>query len=220
MSDMTLDNLEDSARRDDLGTSNRREARRQAMMVAATDLFCTKGYGATSLSEVVKQSGGSLSTLYDLFGNKAGLFRAIIEDRCKGITELFRRDDINEMPIEKALGTFACILIEHTMDDDTMGALRVILAESIQFPELGHLFYESGPAPSKAAVANYLAEQGKRGRLVIDDPRRAAEDFCALVCGESKMRGMCGLPTLLAGVDGKEQARHAVEVFLRAYGPR
>jgi AcrR family transcriptional regulator len=220
MSETTLENLAPDRREGDAAASNRREARRQAMMLAATDLFCTKGYGATSLSEVVKLSGGSLSTLYDLFGNKAGLFRAIIEDRCKSITELFQRDDINEMPIDEALGTFASTLIYHTMDNDTMAALRTILAESIQFPELGHLFYESGPAPSKAAVANYLAEQAKRGRLSVEDPRRAAEDFCALVCGEAKMRGMCGLPTLLPGVDGKEQVRHAVSVFLRAYGPR
>ncbi|MFD2262298.1 TetR/AcrR family transcriptional regulator [Lacibacterium aquatile] len=220
MSDTTLDTLVSISRETDAGASNRREARRQAMMVAATELFCTKGYGATSLSEVVKQSGGSLSTLYDLFGNKAGLFRAIVEDRCRGITELFQRDDINEMPVEQALGTFACILINHTMDDDTMAALRTILAESIQFPELGHLFYESGPEPSKQAVANYLAEQTKRGRLVIDNPRRAAEDFCSLVCGDAKMRGMCGLPTFLPGITGEIQAQHAVEVFLRAYGPR
>ena len=51
------------------------------MIEAAESLFLEQGYDATSLAAVVKRSGGSLATLYELFGNKQGLLRAIIELR-------------------------------------------------------------------------------------------------------------------------------------------
>src|SRR5687768_9552816 len=57
----------------------RRERRRGAMLDAARALFLEQGYDAVSLSDVVARSGGSLSTLYGLFGNKRGLLKAMMQ---------------------------------------------------------------------------------------------------------------------------------------------
>src|SRR5262245_3793367 len=55
---------------------SRGEARRQAMLQAAGELFLEHGFEGTSVSDVVKRSGGSLATLYAWFGSKEGLFEA------------------------------------------------------------------------------------------------------------------------------------------------
>ena len=63
-----------TAAKPDLARPNpKREARRDAMLDAALELFLERGYGAISLTDVVKRSGGSLATLYELFGGKLGL---------------------------------------------------------------------------------------------------------------------------------------------------
>ncbi|RYD43145.1 MAG: TetR/AcrR family transcriptional regulator, partial [Sphingomonadales bacterium] len=49
-----------------------RERRQSAILDAAESLFLEQGYERTSLAEIVKTSGGSLATLYELFGNKQG----------------------------------------------------------------------------------------------------------------------------------------------------
>lgn len=54
-----------------------RERRQSAILDAAESLFLEQGYDRTSLAEIVKRSGGSLATLYELFGNKQGLLHAI-----------------------------------------------------------------------------------------------------------------------------------------------
>lgn len=54
--------------------------RRAAMIDAARRLFVANGYDATSLIEVVRRSGGSLTTMYKLFGSKEGLLLAIFTD--------------------------------------------------------------------------------------------------------------------------------------------
>src|SRR3546814_4201594 len=59
--------------------SSPRERRQSAILDAAESLFLEQGYERTSLAEIVKRSGGSLATLYELFGNKQGLLRAIAD---------------------------------------------------------------------------------------------------------------------------------------------
>src|SRR4028118_2290815 len=76
------------------GVENReskREARREAILTAAHDLFLEKGYEATTLSDVVRRSGGSLATLYELFENKPGLLRALVDRKCGAMAQ--RIDD-------------------------------------------------------------------------------------------------------------------------------
>ncbi|MGE3143512.1 MAG: TetR/AcrR family transcriptional regulator, partial [Hyphomonadaceae bacterium] len=60
-------------------TVSRGEARRAAFLEAATDVFLEQGYEAASVNEVVRRAGGSLATLYSQFGNKDGLFAAVVE---------------------------------------------------------------------------------------------------------------------------------------------
>ena len=54
-----------------------RALRHEAILDAAETLFIEQGYDRTSLAEIVRRSGGSLATLYELFGNKQGLLHAI-----------------------------------------------------------------------------------------------------------------------------------------------
>ena len=58
----------------------RGEARRRALLDAAARLFVTKGFEKTTLRDLVEAAGGSRATIYELFGDKAGLFRAMMEE--------------------------------------------------------------------------------------------------------------------------------------------
>ncbi|MDX2224661.1 MAG: TetR/AcrR family transcriptional regulator, partial [Rhodospirillaceae bacterium] len=59
-------------------------------MLAAVDLFLTKGFAATSLEEIVARSGGSLATVYQLFGSKQGLWQALVQERTQQLTAPLR----------------------------------------------------------------------------------------------------------------------------------
>ncbi|MBM0636813.1 TetR/AcrR family transcriptional regulator [Campylobacter sp. VicNov18] len=58
-------------------------ARQEKIKTVALELFLTKGYQETSLSDIIKLSGGSYSNIYDSFKNKEGLFFEILDDVCK-----------------------------------------------------------------------------------------------------------------------------------------
>ncbi len=201
------------------GRVERREARRQAILEAAADLFIERGYGATSLNDVVRRSGGSLSTLYEMFGNKAGLFKALIEDKCRAVTETFDDAKIDERGPRDTLRQHARRLFELMMSPGGIAVMRLIVAEGQQFPELAPLFFATGPDAGQARIAQYLAEQDARGALEVDDPKAAAMGFCELVRGEYYLRAVCRMPVDLAPEERDRHVDRAVDLCLRAHAP-
>ena len=53
--------------------------RREAILNAAADEFLAVGYERASLRNIMAVAGGSPRTIYQHFGDKAGLFRAIVD---------------------------------------------------------------------------------------------------------------------------------------------
>jgi AcrR family transcriptional regulator len=51
---------------------------RERLLDAAVRLFAAKGYGATSVRDIVRAAGVTAPALYHHFGNKEGLFLAIV----------------------------------------------------------------------------------------------------------------------------------------------
>jgi AcrR family transcriptional regulator len=58
----------------------RKHDTRQRVLKAAAELFATRGYAATSISAICRASGVLPSSMYWEFGNKAGIFAAVLED--------------------------------------------------------------------------------------------------------------------------------------------
>src|SRR3546814_11332213 len=65
--------------RPDVELCKRGELRTERFLDAAMDAFIEKGYRRASPSEIVRQAGGPMSTLYRAFGDKEGLAHAIIQ---------------------------------------------------------------------------------------------------------------------------------------------
>jgi len=61
------------------GRLARGQRRRAAMLAAARELFLSKGYRKTTLTDIIERSGGSRETIYSNFKGKIGLFGAIID---------------------------------------------------------------------------------------------------------------------------------------------
>jgi TetR/AcrR family transcriptional repressor of mexJK operon len=202
------------------GLAGRREARRQAFLQAAGDLFCEKGYGATNLADVVRRSGGSLSTLYEFFGNKAGLFKALIAERVLHITGMFDTDGALERPPEQALAEFAQKMLDLVLDREVIAVQRLVIAESPRFPELAGAFFSAGPAAVARRLETYLANQHTKGRLRIADPALAAEHFAGVVKGSLHTRTLFGVGQPLPDAEARaHRISCAVALFLRAYAP-
>jgi len=200
-------------------TGTRRDKRRQAMLDAAGSVFSEKGYEAATLAEVVARSGGSLSTLYALFGNKSGLLTAMVSERCERISSIIDGATLSGREPAVALREIARYLLDQLIDPDGIALLRIVIAESGRQPELGQRFYEAGPASGRRTMGRYLASQVKRGALDIDDPEAASIYFFHMLLGDLQMRMLCGV-SVDRDLDADAHVSRTVDAFVRLYAPR
>lgn len=197
---------------------SRRDKRRTAMLEAAHRLFLERGYGATTLGQVIKASGGSLATLYDLFEGKEGLFRAVVAGKCSLISESLEHAEMAERPPAVALRLFAERIFDLVMAKENLALLRVVIAEATQFPELGRTFFASGVEVVLEKVQAYLERQTQKGKLDVDDPVAAAAMFIEMILGQHRMRLLCGVPVDLTPDVKAAHLDRMVAAFLKICG--
>lgn len=196
---------------------SRREVRQRAILEAANALFLEKGYGATNLTDIVKVSGGSLATLYELFGGKAGLFRAMIEKECAEFFEFLESEIPSGLPPEETLRAFATRFVEEAFADEGGSLMRLIAAEAVQFPEIGVDFYNAGPAAAQRMIAEFLRKDFWSGVLSIDDPDEAAATLVAMLFHHYQMRQICGLPLNLTRAAIDRHVDRVIAAFMKVY---
>ena len=185
---------------------------------AAKRVFLREGYGA-SMDLVAAEAGVSKQTVYHHFGSKEGLFRAIVEGLSEEfLTVLVRSERIRECPAE-TLTELARRFLSLVMAPSSLALHRMLIAEAPRFPDLAREVYAAGPAQAARRLAAYLAEQDRRGRLVVADPELAAEQFLGALTGHVHLRAVLGIDEAPSREQCERIAAHAVESFLRAHRP-
>jgi AcrR family transcriptional regulator len=191
--------------------------RGQAILAAAKSLFLQQGYAATSLEQVVARSGGSLATVYRLFGNKEGLWRALISGFTARIGAPLRAPAAHDGHAREALIAMGLEMAEVECSAEAGGGVRLMLAESARSPELARNLFAYGPDAGRAMLARYFAEETAAGRLSVPDPALAAEQFCHLIAGDRLLRNACGLLKPPNADQERRRVAAAVDLFLKSY---
>ncbi|MBL8630331.1 MAG: TetR/AcrR family transcriptional regulator [Rhodospirillaceae bacterium] len=200
------------------------DERKCAMLDAARGLFLAKGFAATSLDDVVAKSGGSLTTLYQLFGNKEGLWRELVLSHCERISEPMQdgaadqdHPDHQKGPPAVVLRDVAARLMALKLGPDVSAGIRIVMTEGSKFPELARLLYENGPMSGTKSVAAYLTKQVEAGTLEIPDVDLAAELFCSMASGDRHLWTACGINVDMSPEALNRHLDEVVRVFLAAY---
>ncbi|HEX7008201.1 MAG TPA: TetR/AcrR family transcriptional regulator C-terminal domain-containing protein [Alphaproteobacteria bacterium] len=198
----------------------RSDAKRQAILRGATAAFMEHGFGGTRMDIVAALAGVSKMTVYRYFKNKEALFAGVIIDTCDRIVD----DDLAALmvdrPIEEALRAFGRRMLSIIFSPEAIALHRIVIAECRRFPQLGTLFYESGPQGSIAVLADYLRRHAGNPRLRIKDPWRAAEEFLELLRGYSHLRLLLGIQSRHSERELAERVERAVSHLLADGGPR
>lgn len=198
--------------------SSRIELRRRAFLDAAKDLFLEKGLERTTLSDIVARSGGSRSTLCELFGGKEGLFVAMLEESSRQIGSNFNSIALSDDPPEVALSCFARRFVKTILASEAIAILRVVIAEGTRFPEIARTLVRVGPDVGGTKLAVYFRKAMAKGQLHLADVDEAVTLFRALVIGDFHFLVLLGqeIPGGEAAID--RQIDDAVALFLRACG--
>ena len=97
---------------------------------------------------------------------------------------------------------------------------RLMVSMGRTFPEVGRLFYKTGPDSAYSIVAGWIAKHQKDGRLIDEDPYRLAVLFLDMLIGEHQLSWLTGTPRAARREKIDETVRIAVKVFLRGCAVR
>lgn len=196
--------------------------RQKRILDAAREVFLEQGYDNASINDIMCRAGGSLSTLYRLFGSKLGLFEAMMEQTSNEVFAAFQAFECSikrqEMP-EQALKRYARLLLERVLSPEAVGLYRLITTDcSSEREQIQQLFYAQGPKRINEKLSGYLRAQVEQGVLQIDNPELAAFQFVDMVKGQFQLRAMLGMP--ISDDERDAAVEQAVDIFLRGTTPR
>jgi AcrR family transcriptional regulator len=186
---------------------------------AATALFLTQGYGATSIEAVAGRAKIGKRTLYSRFHDKGDLFGAVVHRliarmRPAGAERLFL-----DGTVEEILVRLADAILRAALTPEALALFRMTVAEGTRFPELAAtLDREGARREAIQGIGHFLESQVANGSLrPLADPAFAAEEFLQLVVSVPQRRAL-GLGTPLSEPELHAWARNAVKLFLEGCG--
>jgi TetR/AcrR family transcriptional repressor of mexJK operon len=198
------------------GPEDSESPKRRAIVDAATELFAARGYGAVSMDAIARAADVSKATLYAHFTSKDGLFATIVQVACR--ESIIPEDELpdREAPdVSAALRAIGGRMLRFFLRDRSLAIHRLVIAESVRFPELGRAFYDNGPAACRDMLAAWMV---RTRELSVPNPHVAAEQFIGLLRTGLFLRATLGLAADPdeASIDAAVTA--AVGTFMRAYG--
>ena len=132
------------------------EAKRQAILKAAAEVFREVGFERASVSEIRARIGGSKATLYNYFPSKEKLFFEVMyqakELELGAITAALNADTDD---LKGELSRFGQKLVSALYSPDAIAIRRLAIAES-GHSNIGKVVYEGRWFPSRTRLANFL----------------------------------------------------------------
>ena len=190
-------------------------SKNEAILDAALEVMGERGLSA-SLEEVARRAAVSKQTIYNQFGSKADLVRAMSERRVHEITAALTAPETAENPAE-ALAGFARALLQAVYRNRGFSVFRAAILHAHDMPDVARAMWEAGPKASRARLAGFLALETAAGRLACPDPQEAAEFFGGMVTGACQTAMLLRIDLNMDDTRINHIAREAAMRFLRAY---
>jgi TetR/AcrR family transcriptional repressor of mexJK operon len=192
------------------------------LLAIAREVFLVQGFAGTTMDAVAAGARISKQTLYRQYASKDVLFAAVVRDWVDQGSEAMRphtRALLDAPDVRDGLLRLARILQAGVLSGPVLQMRTLVAAEAERFPEVAADYVARSWDRNQAFLAGALAELAARGRLVIDDPDVAAEQFTWLVLAAPLNRLTLQAATQPYGDrDLARIATEAVTTFLSRFG--
>ena len=143
------------------------EARRAAIVQAALDEFCSRGFAATRIDDVAARAGVAKGTIYLYFDDKEALFREIVTTMLVPLIATLEAPP-PDIPIRAVITRFMELFVREIYATQRRNVLRLVMTEGQRFPELAEFHYRNVVERAIAAMRALLARARERGELRDD----------------------------------------------------
>jgi AcrR family transcriptional regulator len=197
----------------------------ERILDAAGRVFLERGFQGASVDEIAEVASAGKPTIYARFPNKQALFTAVVERLVQRNTSLDAFSCAGGS-VEERLDALAALILTRVLTLETVGLIRVAVAEARRFPDLATSVSCMGrerPTEAVARVFGELAASSEIGASLAfkaDKLKETARRFLDLVVLPMLMRALFGEDLAALRAEIEPHASRAVAFFLAACAHR
>ncbi|MEM9342473.1 MAG: TetR/AcrR family transcriptional regulator [Pseudomonadota bacterium] len=148
------------------------------------------GYAKATMAAIAREAKASHETLYNWYGDKVGLFRALVARNAEEVRGLLEAAIAGEADPKGALEQLGPKLLELLLGERAINLNRAAAADASG--ELGAAIAENGREAVVPLIATVLDAARADGLLAFDDMDAAAELYVRLLVGDLQIRRVIG----------------------------
>jgi TetR/AcrR family transcriptional regulator, regulator of autoinduction and epiphytic fitness len=191
-----------------------RNGSREAIVEAAERLFLERGFGSVSMDELAEAAGVARRTLYNQFASKEEIFREMLLRVSAQLEDAFPPGIETQGDVEEVLHLIARMILELHKQPEYLGFLRMVVADSRQFPWIAEEF-AAVMEPQTERLVRYLTHLTAVGILDCRNPMLAAHQFMGMLNELSLWPWMTGRESV--PVPAEEIIRETIRMFMQRY---
>ena len=203
----------------DEGGEMRPEARRQReeqIEAAAYNLLDERGYAGLSMLGIAKAANASNETLYRWYGDKQGLFKALVRRNAEQVRQLLEENLAKKQPTTKTLKSFGPLLLELLLGPKAIALNRAAAADSSG--ELGSAIAQEGRARILPLLSAVIARAQADGLFKNGSSDDVADVYVRLLVGDLQIRRAIGVMNVPAKAMRRKRSDEALAMIQRLFG--
>ena len=148
-------------------------------------MFIENGYRNVSLAAIAREAHVAVRTIYVKFGGKAGLLNAVLQSQRDAVFADMPPMTPDGRSLDDVLFEFARRYLQLLTGPRALSLLRMVMAESMNDPQLCAGFIEAGPERTRRMLAAFFGQAHVREQLLPGcTPDQLAADLTACLLGD------------------------------------
>ena len=195
----------------------KRTKRQQQIEAAAYEVLEAKGYGGTSMQGIAKQARASNETLYSWYGDKQGLFQALVTRNAAEVKEYLETELKSDHDALSILATLGPKLLNLLTSDRAVALNRAAAADSSG--ELGATLSKAGREAVFPLLERVLLRARDDRQLAFEESGEAVGLYLDLLIGDLQIRRVIGRQSRPSREVREVRSNRAIQRLQMLLGP-
>ncbi|MCX8224993.1 MAG: TetR/AcrR family transcriptional regulator [Sulfitobacter sp.] len=193
-----------------------RTLRQKQIEVAAYQLLEQKGYAGTSMQGIARLAKASNETLYNWYGDKQGLFKALVARNAAEVKTLLEDELSAQRDALGILGLLGPRLLSLLLGPRAIALNRAAAADSSG--ALGQALSQAGRESVAPLLIQVLERAKVAGKLFYDRSDQAVVLYLDLLVGDLQIRRVIGVLPPPDDAFCQERSERAIKMLVKLLG--